>query len=372
MESLEKGSLKYLPRENLQKLFDILIDSGYRCIGPKFADDTILFDEIHDARQLPGGISDIQSAGSWRPSRHNSDRQFAWANGPQALKPFMFKPEQPLWQVERDDLGHYQFNPVEPQAERLAFIGLRACDLAALNLQDKHFIQGLHADPYYTAQRKKIFMVAVNCSHPAETCFCVSTGDGPRAKEGYDLVLTELENGFLIDHGSEQGHIVLQRLKTDACSDEHMQSAVTQYQQACAGQQKRLPSRNLSQTLFGNLEHPQWEDIAERCLGCGNCTSVCPTCFCHSEYEQADISGNSSQHLRHWDSCFSAGHSYIHGLNIRPDIRFRYRQWLTHKLGSWHEQYGRSGCVGCGRCISWCPVGIDITVETEIICKDGY
>jgi len=369
MESSECGP-RYLPRNNLQSLIDILKGSGYRCIGPIIADDTILFDEISDVQQLPAGKSDIQAPGSWRLSTHNSDRQFAWANGPQALKPFMFKPEQPLWQVERDDQGHYQFNPVEPQDERLAFIGLRACDLAALNLQDKHFMQGLNADPYYSAQRKNIFMIAVNCSHPAETCFCVSTGDGPQAKDGYDLVLTELDEGFIIDHGSDQGHIILQRLKTDTCNTEHTQAAVEQHQQACETQQRSLPS-NLSQTLFNNLEHPQWQDVAQRCLSCGNCTSVCPTCFCHSEYEQADISGNSSQHMRHWDSCFSAGHSYIHGLDIRPDTRFRYRQWLTHKLGSWHEQYGRSGCVGCGRCISWCPAAIDITIETQIICKDA-
>ena len=134
-------------------------------------------------------------------------------------------------------------------------------------------------------------------------------------------------------------------------------------QEAAQQQTRSLPSHNLRDALFANLEHPRWEDVAERCLSCGNCTSVCPTCFCHSETDETALDGDHSLHARQWDSCFTQGHSYIHGMTIRADTRTRYRQWLTHKLGSWHDQYGRSGCVGCGRCIAWCPVGIDITAR---------
>jgi Fe-S-cluster-containing hydrogenase component 2 len=128
----------------------------------------------------------------------------------------------------------------------------------------------------------------------------------------------------------------------------------------------------LRAALFANLDHPRWEDVAARCLACANCTSVCPTCFCHGETEQPALDGTGSEHARQWDSCFTAGHSYIHGLTVRADRRARYRQWLTHKLGSWHEQYGRSGCVGCGRCIAWCPVGIDITEEANAIASAEF
>ena len=145
----------------------------------------------------------------------------------------------------------------------------------------------------------------------------------------------------------------------------------TELPDACARQQTRtLPGRDLEQTLFARLEHPRWDAVASRCLSCTNCTSVCPTCFCYSEREAPALSGEASEHVREWDSCFTEGHSYIHGLVVRPGTRERYRQWLTHKLGGWHAQYGRSGCVGCGRCIAWCPAGIDITEETHALCAD--
>jgi ferredoxin len=141
-----------------------------------------------------------------------------------------------------------------------------------------------------------------------------------------------------------------------------------QQRYAAEAQQRTLPGRDLQAPLFARLSHPQWQAIGERCLACGNCTAVCPTCFCHSEQEHPALDGGGSEHVREWDSCFTPGHSYIHGVVIRAETSQRYRQWLTHKLGSWHEQYGRSGCVGCGRCITWCPVGIDITEEVTTIC----
>jgi ferredoxin len=138
--------------------------------------------------------------------------------------------------------------------------------------------------------------------------------------------------------------------------------------EAAQRQSRRILSRNLRDPLFANLEHPRWDEVAERCLSCGNCVAVCPTCFCHAEREQPALDGQTSEHVRQWDTCYSVGHSYLHGFLVRPDTRTRYRQWLTHKLGGWHDQYGRSGCVGCGRCITWCPVGIDITEEAAAVC----
>jgi ferredoxin len=229
-----------------------------------------------------------------------------------------------------------------------------------MKIQDQHFLQQQFVDPYYKARRDNLLTIAVNCGHPAETCFCHSTGDGPFVADGADLVLTELENGFLIAAQSEQGEMLLEGLSLQECKKQHVDESEL-IKATASKQKKQLPQYDIKSRLFGVLNDEVWHDIATKCLSCGNCTSVCPTCFCHSETDVAELDGNSSSHYRQWDSCFGQEHSYIHGITIRSETSQRYRQWLTHKFSSWYEQYGRSGCVGCGRCITWCPVGLDVT-----------
>ncbi len=362
-------SPSFLLRTHLSTLLERLHAHGYMTVAPQLIDDAILYRPLEDASKLPRGVGVEQQPGSYRISHRDDQRCFAWANGPQALKPLSFSPEEILWRARRDDKGALSFDVPTRKTKRTAVIGVRSCDIAALRLQDAHFLGGVTRDEAFATQRESLMIIAVNCSHPAATCFCASTGDGPSCSDGYDLLLDELDEGFVVQSGSEAGAVIFNELPLQPLSSSQA-DAVEQQQRTAAIQSRRLPSRNLRKALFAALDHPRWQSVAERCLACGNCTSVCPTCFCHSEHDEPELGGESSKHLRQWDSCFTAGHSYIHGALIRTSIAERYRQWLTHKLGSWHDQYGRSGCVGCGRCIAWCPVGIDITEEATAICGE--
>jgi ferredoxin len=358
---------RYLPRQALQSLLDTLANDGYDCIGPRIRDGAIVYDAIADASDLPVGIQAHQSPGEYRLEAQRHGRCFAWANGPQALKPLLFQPRETLWRCVRDSDGHLRFEEVAPAPARRAVLGVRACDLAALVLQDKHFLHQ-QDDPGYRIRRTDLLLVAVDCGHPADTCFCASTGDGPTVAGGTDLALTELDDGFLVRAYTEAGGRIQDALPMRDATEDELRAAETQREQATQAQHRRLPGRNLRDALFANLDHARWDEVAERCLACGNCVAVCPTCFCSTERDSASLDGSESEHQRLWDTCYSAEHSYLHGRLLRPDTRTRYRQWLTHKLGGWHDQYGRSGCVGCGRCITWCPVGIDITEEASALC----
>lgn len=360
----------FLPREQLQALIDGLVAAGYRVIGPVIDQDAIQYRPLLSAEQLPCGVSDVQAPGRYRLNHTDSPRQFAWANGPQALKPLLFAPAEPLWRVARHGDGRLDFVAAEPKSPPTAVIGVRACDLAALKLQDRHFLEGEHPDPYYRARRENLLLIGVDCSHPADTCFCASTGDGPDCDDGADIVLTELDDGFVLWTSTGRGRDIVGQLGLAAASEAQVQSSKAEIAAAAATQRRRLPDAELPELLFARQEHDHWDDLARRCLACGNCTSVCPSCFCHRSEEAPALGGAASTHSRVWDSCFSPGHAHLHGGHLRETGRDQYRQWLTHKFAGWVEQYGRSGCTGCGRCISWCPVGIDVTAELGALCAD--
>jgi sulfhydrogenase subunit beta (sulfur reductase) len=364
------GGKAVLTRDGLQALIDTLARRGYRVVGPTLRDQAIVFDDIEGIADLPAGWTDVQDGGTYRIRRRADDALFGYAVGPHSWKNFLHPSRISLWRAAKNGDGGVTIDKDPEPTTPFAFIGARSCDLHAIGIQDRVFLGGPYIDPHYQARRTGAFIVATNCGEAGGTCFCVSMGTGPKADSGFDIALTELldETGhvFLAEIGSERGREVLAEIPHDAARPEHAAAADQVLARTAANMGRHMQTDDIHSLLLGNLDHPRWDDVAARCLTCGNCTMVCPTCFCTSVEDTSDLAGGAER-SRRWDSCFTEDFSYVHGGSVRQTARSRYRQWMTHKLATWIDQFGSSGCVGCGRCITWCPVGIDITEEVRAI-----
>jgi ferredoxin len=356
----------HLPKPRLDELIAMLWRDGYRVLGPVERDGAVLFGEVRTMSDLPIGRREEQGPGRYRLGPGRAGEVFGVVNGAGSLKPAFFAPEETLLEIRRERRG-FSVAEAEPAVQPLAFIGVRACDLAAVAIQDRVFVGGDLRDSHYAARRKDALMIAVNCTRAAATCFCASMNTGPEARSGYDLAMTETHDGFVIRAGTERGAAIAAALGLAAAGEAQAADAQEAVARCGADQTRSMDTSDLPRMLYEEAESPRWNDVASRCLSCTNCTMVCPTCFCHTVLDEEEVSGNMSRRVRKWDSCFSLEHAHIHGFNPRSQIRNRYRQWLTHKLASWIDQFGSSGCTGCGRCITWCPVGIDLTEEVAAI-----
>lgn len=357
---------RFLQYDQLQSLLDVLIADRRTIVGPTIEHQAIVYSEITSVDDLPRGWTDDQMPGAYRLKSRNDDACFGYVVGPHSWKQFLFPPVATVATADKTTDGWTMDTPME-DPPRYAFLGVRACELAAIRIQDRVFLEGGWEDPIYKARRDASLIIAVNCTQAAPTCFCTSMNTGPRCKSGFDLAITELADGFVIESGSVTGSAILDALDTVPASEAQLADGEAARQQTVDQISRQLDTTDIRDLLLGNLDHARWDEVATRCLSCTNCTMVCPTCFCSTVKDVPDMTGDHVDRQREWDSCFNIDFSYMNGGVVRNDVRSRYRQWLTHKLASWHDQFGQSGCVGCGRCITWCPPGIDLTEEVAAI-----
>ena len=356
--------------ERLSDLYRVLVAEGYQVIGPAIQDGAIVLRELSSAAELPFGWGVRLEPGGYQLRRRDDTAAFGHSAGPQSWKRFLHPPRERLWSAARTPAAasNWPSEADDGEPPRYAFLGVRPCDLRAIAIQDRVLAQ---PGSRYAARRARLLIVAVNCTEPGETCFCASMGTGPGADAGYDLALTEMldEAGhrFLVDVGSQRGAGVLERVPSEPAGEVTVRGARSAVEAAAGRMGRQMQTGGLRELMADSHQAARWDDVAARCLTCGNCTMACPTCFCTTVEDATDLTGDHAERWERWDSCFDLDFSYLHGGGVRKSAKSRYRQWLTHKLGTWHDQFGSSGCVGCGRCIVWCPAGIDLTEEVKAL-----
>jgi len=366
-------SLDYvIERSDFDEVFRALARHGYTIVGPTVRDHAIVYDEIRATEDLPVGWTDEQDGGHYRLRRRDDEALFGYAVGPHSWKQYQLPPEVNLWRARVDERGGLVDVSEPPRAApRYAFFGARSCELHAMGILDRVLLGGSHPDPADRARVEDVFVVAVQCGQAGGTCFCVSMNTGPVAERGFDLALTEVierdRHYFTVQIGSDRGAALLADVPHQPASGHERVAAGAVHARTASQMGRELDTAGIKELLYRNFEHPRWDEVAERCLTCGNCTMVCPTCFCTTVEDVTDLAGEHVERTQKWDSCFTVDYSHINGGAVRATARSRYRQWMTHKLASWWDQFDTSGCVGCGRCITWCPVGIDITEEARAI-----
>ncbi|MBF6353808.1 4Fe-4S dicluster domain-containing protein [Nocardia higoensis] len=365
------GDSEIIDRTGLNRLVEVLAEQGYRVIGPQLRDGAIVLDELASGMALPDGWGVEAEPGRYRVRRRDDGAVFAHSAGPGSWKTFLHPPRRKIADLTADLVDEHAADPPDEAPKPYAFLGVRGCDLAAISVLGRVLDGGTRpaAPP---ARRRGLFVVAVNCTEPGGVCFCASMGTGPSVSPGYDLALTEQvgEDGhrFVVDVGSDDGARILSEVTPRAsATTAQIDAARTQVSAAADRMGRVMPEVDLRALLRDSRESPHWQDVASRCFTCGNCTMVCPTCFCTSVEDVTDVTGEHAERWEKWASCYELDFSYLHGGSVRQSGESRYRQWITHKLSTWYDQFGTSGCVGCGRCIAWCPAAIDLTEEVAAL-----
>ncbi|MFZ3069563.1 MAG: 4Fe-4S dicluster domain-containing protein [Anaerolineaceae bacterium] len=255
------------------------------------------------------------------------------------------------------------------QRPRLVF-GIRPCDAQAVTLLDTVFASSENHDPYWNTRRDTTIIVGMGCSDPCSTCFCTTVGSGPFSKPGFDALCTDLGDVFAIEVFTDKGVSLFSHLSQSTSEQDQQVEAIQQA--ATKGMEPVFETVDLKQKLDQQFESKYWEQISQSCLGCGICTFLCPTCFCFDIVDEVQ----RGERVRNWDTCMFRIYSQeASGHNPLPSRKERTRQRLMHKYSYWLDHAGKIGCTGCGRCVRYCPVGLDIramlrtasSLESEVV-----
>lgn len=363
------SATRILPADRLGDLVAALVEAGYEVWGPTERDGAIVLRTMDGVETLPRGRRTRQEGGSYRMEPSGDGRWFAATHGPHSGKTLFYPSDVRMWRGTRTPDGVSVEAEAHELSKPIAYFGARACDVAAILIQDRVLLEGAVADPVYAARRKDAFIVTVHCAEPAAVCFCASMDAGPRARRGFDLALGEIDDGyghrFAVEIGSARGAELIAALCLAPASSADEAAIDAQEAEARDRMGRQLDRAAARRALAAVQDIAAWDDVADRCLRCSACVMSCPTCFCTTATDVADVSGTTLERRRQWDGCFSIDFTHMQHGPSRPSPGSRYRHWITHKLSAWEDQFDTPGCVGCGRCIAWCPVGIDIVQEAE-------
>lgn len=352
-----------LYKVNLKQIEDIFnrIREEYTTISPVIDNGVIYYRTNHEFKNLPTGSKQVEFAGGYQLYT-GSKNFFSYVRPANTIRHFLMPSPLKLYTVKKTDRGIQFEYDLKPQ--KLAIFDIRRCDLKALKILDMVYLEHEHPDVYYLSNRQNLFLVGVDCLEASSVCFCGSMMDC-EDNYGADMFITELEDGFLVDVLTERASKLIEGLNLTPASEIDLENRKKAREKFKNSIHKSLDINNLKETLYKNIEHPYWQEIGKRCLSCTNCTQVCPTCFCFDIKEVNSLDLSQSERYVFWDSCFNQTFATVHKFNVRDSVASRYRQWLMHKMAYWQDQFGDVGCVGCGRCITWCPAKIDIQVETS-------
>jgi len=354
-----------IEKSQLEKLFD-LIKKEYEIVAPVLKEGVIQLSVVNSLNQLPFGYREIEEKNFYRVEKSNDEYMFSYIRPSFPYKRFLIPPEFTFLKVRKEN-GKLEFEEVDVE-KKYAFFDVRGCDLRGINVLDNIFLnKNEHPDSYYEKVRKNIFIVSVTCRKPSDVCFCYSMGVSPKPKSGFDILITELENTLLIETGTDKGKEIVKKLDYREVREEEIEEAKRIEENCIKSLKRKLDTEDFPEILYKNIESDIWDEIGKRCFACTSCTQVCPTCFCFDIVERNDVNEGISEKIRVYDSCFNPSFATVHRFNIRESIASRYRQWYMHKFAYWVDQFGEFGCVGCGRCITWCPASIDVTEEEKKI-----